>query len=114
MLEWFKALFVKPSTPKIELAWKELLSGDHVRLSLKDPYSVGIISSPESMTFQRLDEEDVRTKSIEGFVIRTTKVQPGNIDVLEINVVKRRGTNTRLVVYLLLKEEINSIETLGE
>jgi len=108
MLSWLKSLV---SPPRASETWEELLPGDFVRLHLKDPKSVGIVSDTQSLTYQRLDEEDVRTCQIEGFVIRTDQqgIKPARIDTLEINVVKRQGSNTRLVTYLLLREEISKI-----
>lgn len=114
MLEWLKSRFRKNKPEKQLLIWNELVPGDYVRVFLKDPEKVGIAKEHRSMTFQRLDSEDLKTMKLDGYVIQTKKTQPGSIETLEINVVKRRGLQTRLVVYLLLREEIANIEFLGE
>jgi hypothetical protein len=108
LLSWLKSLV---SPPRASETWEELLPGDFVRLHLKDPKSVGIVSDTQSLTYQRLDDEDIRTRQIDGFVTRTEQqgIKPARIDTLEINVVKKRGNNTKLVTYLLLREEIERI-----
>ena len=112
MLSWLKGLIaVRESKEIVWDSWDDLLPGDFIRVSLKDPRDVGIISDTQSLTHQRLDDEDIRTRQIEGFVIRTNQqgIKPARIDTLEINVVKKQGTNTRLLTYLLLREEISKI-----
>lgn len=90
-----------------------MLSGDRVRIHLKDPKKFGIFDEFK-LTFQRLDEEDVRTKQIEGYVIRQRKITPGDFEILEISVIKKQGNRTRLIDYVLLQEEIERLELLGE
>lgn len=97
-----------------EKSWADLLTGDHVLLNLKSPDEVGIISinhQPQTLTYQRLDEEDIKTKKIVGYVIRKDKIgnYPTTIDFLEINVIKTHKNKKRFVVYWILKEEIESI-----
>lgn len=114
MFKWLKSLFTKSPKPKQfpqGHVWEDLLVGDFVRVILKNPDKVGIDPSHRSMTFQRLDAEDLETRKVEGYVIGTER-RPGPIDTLMINVVKRRGGQTRLVVYTLLKEEIEYIKML--
>ncbi len=113
MWTWLKNIFSKKTANKEILAWEEVTSGDYVAVYLKDPETVGIAKEHRSMTFQRLDEEDIRTKKVIGYVIRTIKAE-GNIEGLEISVVKQHRGKTRLVDYLLLKEEIQEIRLLGE
>lgn len=110
MLNWFKKLFQSPNE-KQNVPWHNLLPGDYVRIRLKDPKSVGIISTTESLTHQRLDAEDIRTRQIDGFVVRTEchGIKPARIDMLELNVVKKKGITTKLVTYLLLREEIEYV-----
>lgn len=109
MLAWFKKLFTKKTT---EISWEELQPGDFIKIHLKNPKQVGIISGTHNMTYQRLDEEDLRTRQIDGFVICKTihGVKPARFDTIELNVVKKRAANTQLVTYLLLREEIASIK----
>lgn len=109
MFTWLKNIFQPKKTNAA--TWDDLLPGDFVRLNLKDPKQVGIISSTNNFTYQRLDDDDIRTKQIDGFVVRTERrgVKPVVLELLEINVVKKKGNNTRLVTYLLLREEIDSI-----
>lgn len=110
MLEWLKTLFAKKK-PQKTYGWDDLLSGDYVEISLKDPRSIGIISDP-SMTFQRLDADDLATLKIKGYVVATRLVNPGKVELLEIEVVKRRGSNTRLMTYTILREEVESLKLL--
>lgn len=72
------------------------------------------LTGPDRLTFQRLDAEDIRLKKVDGYVIRVKKVEPGPFDVLEISVIKKDGRRTRLIDYVLLKEEVERVEFLGE
>lgn len=112
MLTWFKKIFSFIGSSDKRVSWENLVPGDYVRVYLKDPKQVGIISTTQSLTYQRLDNEDLTTKKIDGFIVRTKRVgiKPANIDTLEIDVVKRVGNKTKLVTYLLLREEIEYIK----
>jgi hypothetical protein len=115
MWEWFRNLY--KSREKNQAAsdpWKDLLAGDRIRVVLKNPESVGIAPEHRSLTFQRLDAEDIASRKLEGYVIRTQKIQPGPIETLEIQVVKNHSNRVRLTDYLLLREEIQKIEILGD
>lgn len=95
-------------------AWNNLLTGDHVKIKLKDPASVGIVSTTESLTYQRLDNEDLKTLELEGYIIRkdVLGMQPVTIEFIEVNVIKKIGNKQKFVVYFLLKEEIEFIKFL--
>lgn len=110
MFDWLKRLFAKPETSKV-VTWKTLSPGDHIKIWLKRPEEVGI--QGENLTFQRLDAEDIKTRQVVGYVIGTQKIDP-NIETLSISVVKKHRSQTRLVDYLLLKEEIERIETMEQ
>lgn len=114
MFDWVKSLWApkKPFVSAFNQAWEDLCPGDFVRLYLKDPKTVGIISTTESLTYQRLDSEDLAKLTVDGFVVGKQHQgrHPYAIDLLELNVVKKRGNQTRLVSYLLLKEEISKIK----
>jgi hypothetical protein len=95
----------------------DLVPGDFIRVFLKDPKEVGIISEVHSLSYQRLDEEDIRTRKVDGFFISadTRRPAPGAVlKLVEVNVVKRRGNQTKLVSYVFLGEEIEKIEFLGD
>lgn len=115
MFTWLKNLFPSKNA-KSTYGWDDLLTGDFVRVSLKDPRKVGIISETQSLTYQRLDSEDVQRGYVEGFVIRKEQlgVKPANIEYLEINVVKKGANNQRLVSYLLLREEIENFQLIED
>lgn len=122
MLNWLRKFFPSSSSKSATthqddlLHWNELVSGDYICVHLKDPKQVGIISHTNNLTYQRLDADDIKTRKIYGFVIRTERqgVAPARIDYLELNAVKKQQGNQRLVTYFLLKEEIEKIEFIGE
>jgi hypothetical protein len=111
MLDWLKKIVgSKKSEP--QYGWDDLLSGDFVKVFLKDPKKVGIISDSQSLTYQRLDLEDIQRGYVEGFVVQKETVgqKPALVELLEINVVKKHaGNNQRLISYLLLREEIEKL-----
>lgn len=96
--------------------WQSLVTGDYVRVFLKDPKKVGIISDTQTLTYQRLDSEDVQRGYVEGFVIRTEQLgnKPVVIETLELNVVKKTPHTQKLVTYLLLREEIEKMELIED
>jgi hypothetical protein len=111
MFDWLKKIV---GSKKLEshYGWDDLLSGDFVKVFLKDPKKVGIISDSQSLTYQRLDIEDIQRGYVEGFVVQKDVVgtKPAAIEMLEINVVKKHaGNNQRLISYLLLREEIEKL-----
>lgn len=124
MLDRLKSFFTKNHKTKednieklrvslLEETWQNLLPGDHVKIFLRDPKKYGIVTKEHmTTTFHRLDEEDVRTMILQGYVIRTRKFNPGNFNVLEINVVKRDFGSTRLIEYTLMQDEIEKIQNL--
>lgn len=73
MFTWFRTLF--GGTKKSQYAWKDMLSGDRVRIHLKDPKKFGIFDEFK-LTFQRLDEEDVRTKKVMAQVSQNLNKKP--------------------------------------
>lgn len=109
MFTWLKSVFFPE--PLNEVTWDDLVPGDFIKVYLKDPKQVGIISAGHNMTYQRLDEEDLRTRQIDGFVVCKTiyGTAPARFDTIELNVVKKRAANAQLVTYLLLREEIETI-----
>jgi len=115
MLDWLKNLFSSKNTSS-NYGWDDLLTGDFIRVFLKDPRKIGIISETQSLTYQRLDSQDVQRGYVEGFVIRKQQLglKPTNIDFLELNVVKKDANNQRLLGYLLLREEIEKIELIED
>lgn len=112
MFIWLKSLFNKKSSEP-NYSWKDMISGDHVRIWLKDPTSVGF-ATQDYLTFQRLDAEDIKTLKVDGYVIRKKVMEPGSFELLEISVIKKTGKHTRLQDYVILKEEVERVEFLGE
>jgi len=106
---WFKPKSVKD----FEVAWKEIVSGDHIIITIKDPKTIGIISEHKNTTYQRLDVEDIRTMTLSGYVIRKDTVA-GNIEILEFDALKKKNGKMAFVGYLLLKEEIATIKIVEE
>lgn len=68
----------------------------------------------DNLTYQRLDEEDIKTLVIEGYVIgkNVQGLYPTKIEFLELNVIKKTGSRQKFVVYMLLKEEIDRVVSL--
>jgi hypothetical protein len=116
MLSWILSFFKKTSTTNKEIPWEKLIPGEYVEVYLKSPEQVGIVSTTQSLTYQRLDQEDLATKKLKGFVVTQFSQgrKPFLIEFLEIDVVKKKGTGTQLVSYLLLREEIEKIKKLGD
>lgn len=116
MFDWFRDLFADKKEKTTDDIWSDLVPGDLICVKLKDPKSVGIINTNLSLTHQRLDAEDIEKLSVEGFVIGVTRhgTKPQNIDLLTLDVIKKRGTQTRLVSYILLREEVESIKHIKE
>lgn len=105
MFSWLRTLL----SNKIEISWQDLKAGDLICVDIKSPHEVGIISDdPARMSFQRLDSKDIETRKIMGFVIETKK-RPGPIETLNFYAIKQTGLHTRLVEYVLLREEIKKI-----
>lgn len=106
------SLFKRKQNKRL-VSWTDLSPGSFIRVYLKAPDQIGIIAKDgQSLTYQRLDAQDLETKILEGFVTKTyfTGRKPYLVEYLEIDVVKRRGLGTRLISYLLLREEIEHIE----
>lgn len=118
LYHWFKSFFTKREKEKtLDEVWKELLSGDHVLVSIKSPEKIGIITEIKSTTYQRLDEEDIRTLSLEGYVIRKDmrfSNPPAKLEFLEMSVLKKKNGRVTFVDYLLIKDEIDCITLLPE
>ena len=107
---WFKP---KQKISPFENTWNDLVSGDHIVIKIKDPTTIGIISAYKATTFQRLDAEDVATLTISGYVIRKD-TREGNVQILELDAIKKKNGKMAFVGYLLLKEEIESIKIIEE
>lgn len=118
LFDFLKNLFSPSKEKKSESfndIWNGLLTGDHVQITIKDPRTVGIIANlhqPQTLTYQRLDEEDISTRTITGYIISKEKfgTQPAIVECLKVNAIKKQRNKQKFVEYFLLKEEIQSIK----
>lgn len=95
--------------------WNSLLTGDYIQITIKDPKTVGIVANihqPQTLTYQRLDAEDIATRKITGYLISKERfgTQPAIFECLKVNAIKKQRNKQKFVEYFLLKEEIENIK----
>lgn len=112
---FFNSIFENVENKKkrhLDESWNNLVTGDHIKIKLKDPKKLGLLTNDIGLTFQRLDSEDLKSLELEGYFIRSfvKDMNPGKIEFIELDVIKQASNGRKkLISYLLLKEEIEKI-----
>ena len=106
----FKKFFFKENIEK-KFNPEEFQSGQLVEMEYVDPKTIGIIS-PNSLTFTRLNHDEIENRVIRGTIERITKNKVLNCYVIAVKCLKKIEHDTIVRQYLFLDYEIKRCRVL--